>query len=894
MKAEATHLRAGDIIAKRDTTANPNPRRFFFKMVIYKDMGSIQEDPEVIISNGDGSTQLVKRFSIRSIGNETEREVFYWEHTYPAEGSYVISCNIEERNAGILNIAPPTDQVSFFISTTININVFHGFNSTPVFTVAPIDLAAVGRPYVHNPGAYDPDGDSLVFKMRVPQQVNAAGRVDNVPGYKLPHLVTSCQNSDASGTSYLRLDQNTGQLEWNAPCLKGEYNLAFVVEEWRVAPNGGAVKLGEVVRDMQIIVKETQNRPPVLQPKDTCIVAGTTLTGTVRATDPDGDLITLTAAGSGIIPPAIFTVTSSTPGASTGSLVWNTTCEDVREAPYQVVFRAEDVRPETDTRLADLQPWNIRVVGPPPQNLTATSSSGNVTLSWDKYTCQNASVIRIYRREGASGFVPDECQTGVPASTGYVLIGEVSKDKTSFTDNNGGAGLPAGADYCYIIYAEFPTPGRGASLASEEVCVVTDQDIPYLTHVTVDQTDAANGQITVRWTQPRQVEQLSLPLEYRLLRRLAREEGSTFVEVKRTRNMADTTWVDSDQNTNDQSYRYRLELYQSSPAEAQPTKLHSSTEASSVWLEVNPASGDEKALELNWHYDVPWKNEVLRHYIYRKIDGTFTLIDSVMATANQGTYTDKGTFAGLGLNRGQNYCYYVQTVGTYQLSATPSPLLNNSQEACAVLPKLLCAPELRLENIDCEAFLQTATGPPYQHVLHWSPNLSPDCTEDIAYYTVYYKATIDGAFVPLGTTTETTFTHVGLNSYAGCYVVTATDTQGRESSYSNEVCQDNCIFFMLPNIITPNSDGLNDEFKPDKKTRFIRSMKFKVFNRWGVKVYELNGSNSDELYINWEGVDSKGNRLPDGIYYYEVEVGFYTLDPAKENRTYKGWVEILR
>ncbi|MCC9136323.1 gliding motility-associated C-terminal domain-containing protein, partial [Pontibacter silvestris] len=118
-EAQATHLRAGDITAKRDTTPNPNPRRFFFTMTIYRDQGSPIFDEQVTIANGDGTTQRVDRYSISDIGNETDREVFYWEYTYPADGTYIIGCNIEERNNGILNIAPPTNQVSFYISTTI-------------------------------------------------------------------------------------------------------------------------------------------------------------------------------------------------------------------------------------------------------------------------------------------------------------------------------------------------------------------------------------------------------------------------------------------------------------------------------------------------------------------------------------------------------------------------------------------------------------------------------------------------------------------------------------------------------------------------------------------------------------------------------------------------------
>ncbi|TPE42922.1 gliding motility-associated C-terminal domain-containing protein [Pontibacter mangrovi] len=864
-------------------------------MIIYTNHFSQAEDPTVTIYTGVGNTTIiVPRKSVTPVSADTDKEVFQWEFTYPADGTYTTYWIGENRNNGILNMAAPSDQRSFFISTTIDINALRGFNSTPVLTVAPLDKAALYRKFTHNPGAYDADGDSLVFRLIAPRYQQPSGTIAVVPGYSNPDQTFSCRTSDDSGPAFFTLDPHTGQLTWDAPCKEGEYNIAFVVEEWRRGPNGGAVKIGEVVRDMQIEVEDNENRPPVLQPKDTCVVAGTTLRGLVKATDPDGDRIKLTVAGSGIVPPATFEQVTDNAGSATGQLVWSTTCEDVREAPYQVVFRAEDVRPDGAQRLADLQPWNIRVIGPAPENLDATSADRNVTLTWNSYTCQNADKIRIYRREGPSNFVPDECQTGVPASTGYVLIGEVDAGEVTFFDDNEGAGLKAGVEYCYIIYATFPGQGFGESLASLETCVVIDQDIPYLTNVTVDETDETNGRITVKWAQPIEVEKLTPPLEYRLYRKTGMEAGAGFTEVKRTRNMADTTFVDNGLNTVENAYRYRLEFYQTPTPNGQPTVLRDSSEASSVYLEAAADTGDVKQIGLSWTYDVPWNNQVLQHYIYRQIDGEYTLIDSVSATATGGSYTDTGTFNGEELVRGQEYCYYVQTAGTYQIKGLPEPLLNNSQQVCVTLPENICPPELSIVQLDCNLFNQSPTEPPYENVLTWVPNITGDCTDEIAYYTVYFRPSLDADFAKLDTTTETTYTHSGLQSYAGCYVVTATDVNGRESEFSNEECNDNCITFILPNIITPNGDNLNDVFRP-KVRAFIKSMTFKVFNRWGNKVYDSGKVTEGEgLYINWPGVDDSGNRLTDGTYYYEAVVEFYTLDPAKARATYKGWVEIVR
>ncbi|MFC7669695.1 hypothetical protein ACFQT0_21740 [Hymenobacter humi] len=63
----ATHIRAGDIQAKVDTTvgAGFNPRRVFFKMVLYTDNGSQVKQPAATIFYGDGTSSTLRRGAAR-------------------------------------------------------------------------------------------------------------------------------------------------------------------------------------------------------------------------------------------------------------------------------------------------------------------------------------------------------------------------------------------------------------------------------------------------------------------------------------------------------------------------------------------------------------------------------------------------------------------------------------------------------------------------------------------------------------------------------------------------------------------------------------------------------------------------------------------------------------
>lgn len=88
------------------------------------------------------------------------------------------------------------------------------------------------------------------------------------------------------------------------------------------------------------------------------------------------------------------------------------------------------------------------------------------------------------------------------------------------------------------------------------------------------------------------------------------------------------------------------------------------------------------------------------------------------------------------------------------------------------------------------------------------------------------------------------------------YTVTATD-QCPETA-SMEVHVNSGCDIVIPNVITPNADGLNDAWVINGLYR--RGSSVKVFNRWGNQVFA-----STNYANNWRGAG-----LPDGTYFYEV------------------------
>jgi len=194
-----------------------------------------------------------------SLPNYYNRNTYHGTHTYPGPGTYEIKMEDQNRNEDILNI-PGSVNVPFAIKTVLQINPNEGNNNTPVLLNPPIDKAAVGELFIHNPAAFDSDGDSISYGLTICLGNNGLP----IPGYTLP---------PASHDFYV--NPVTGDLVWDCPTTVGRYNVAMLIEEWR---NG--IKIGKIVRDMQIEVYESENHPPVIDSiPDICVVAGTTVQG---------------------------------------------------------------------------------------------------------------------------------------------------------------------------------------------------------------------------------------------------------------------------------------------------------------------------------------------------------------------------------------------------------------------------------------------------------------------------------------------------------------------------------------------------------------------------------------------------------------------------------------
>lgn len=115
------------------------------------------------------------------------------------------------------------------------------------------------------------------------------------------------------------------------------------------------------------------------------------------------------------------------------------------------------------------------------------------------------------------------------------------------------------------------------------------------------------------------------------------------------------------------------------------------------------------------------------------------------------------------------------------------------------------------------------------------------------------------------------------------YTVTATDTNGCLGMATVTILVDS---FIVPNVFTPNGDGVNDELELNYFGQQVYQVQ--VYDRWGRLLWET----TDPRGL-WNGKDSNGNDVPEGVYYMLVRIHADDVIPG-EDKNHIFHVTLLR
>lgn len=94
------------------------------------------------------------------------------------------------------------------------------------------------------------------------------------------------------------------------------------------------------------------------------------------------------------------------------------------------------------------------------------------------------------------------------------------------------------------------------------------------------------------------------------------------------------------------------------------------------------------------------------------------------------------------------------------------------------------------------------------------------------------------------------------------------------------------VYVKVPNIVTPNNDGINDNLALiNLSTKNLADFDFVIYNEWGIKMFETNNTN-----FIWNN-NKTLNEADDGTYFWIMQ---YTDDCTASKKLLKGFLTLLK
>jgi len=419
---------------------------FMVTITDYRDCNGIPfvNSPFVITPVGSGCTGAAKTISGNSSGGKDITPVCQKSCTRCSDKNCTFPFGIQQYFITALVILPPgccdyqiswtqccrsaeistgATWANYYIQSQMSRCTFGYCDNSPYFTNPPVAIYCTNQCVVYNPAANDDDRDpangnpdSLVYSLTDP--LTAAGSPTPWSGsystYQpldydgFPDDTGGIFNPPASCKGF-HLNPITGELDFKA--VKPDVTvIALKIEEYRKDSLGVYEKIGEIRRDMQIMIIDCPaNHPPNI----TGINGGNTTSAvfcadqsncfTIKAFDldpPDSDMMSWNAQ----IQNASFVVTPDGKKWPTATFCWRPKLSDVRLAPYRFVVTALDNACPVPGRTNKV--FAITVIAPPQANYTANIQNCGLVKFSAVSSGTTAITSYVWTGEGAAGYGP--------------------------------------------------------------------------------------------------------------------------------------------------------------------------------------------------------------------------------------------------------------------------------------------------------------------------------------------------------------------------------------------------------------------------------------------------------------------------------------------------------
>ncbi len=215
-----------------------------------------------------------------------------------------------------------------YVEATLN-NILAPTNSSASFSNQPIAFLCIGQPMHYNHGAYDVDGDSIVYAF-IPARSQTGTNVVYSGSYSAINPISSTPSLSLSGNGEMLIN----------PTAMEVGVMAILVSEYRAG-----VLIGSVVRDMQVYTQNCSNSLPSVSgingTSEFTIVAcpGIATQFTIQSVDPDAQQAVNMTWDAGI-PGANFSV--STGSRPIGTFTWTPHKSEARLQAYTFTVTVQD------------------------------------------------------------------------------------------------------------------------------------------------------------------------------------------------------------------------------------------------------------------------------------------------------------------------------------------------------------------------------------------------------------------------------------------------------------------------------------------------------------------------------------------------------------------------